>query len=148
MKPISFLAVLLTALALIPGGAHVLELPNKLGLSGADYLVVQASYRGWWMLGFLFVAAFVANASLAIAARDNSTPFLFAVGALFAVAAALAIFFVWTYPVNRVTENWTRLPSEWRAMRNQWEYSHAAAAAVMVLALSCSILAAITWRAR
>lgn len=148
MKTTSFLAVLLTALALVPGAAHALELPNKLSLSGADYLTVQAVYSGWWMLGLLFLAAFAANGVLAASTRNETTPFLFALGASFAVAAALVVFFVWTYPINQATHNWTRLPSEWRAMRAQWEYSHVAAAGVMLLALCCSVLSVVTLRAR
>lgn len=147
MKASSFLAVLLTALALVPGAAHLLELPHKLAMSGHDYLIVQAIYRGWWMLGFVLVAAFLANLIMALRSRDQTTPFLLALGATFAVAAALVIFFVWTYPVNVATANWTRLPEEWRAMRTQWEFSHAAGAGIMLLALCCSLLAALKWRA-
>jgi hypothetical protein len=146
MKSVSFLAVLLTALALVPGAAHLLELPNKLDLSAADYLTVQSVYRGWWLLGVLFAASFLANAGMAFAVRRQTTPFLFAIGATFAVAAALVVFFVWTFPINRMTADWTRLPEAWRAMRNQWEFSHAANAGVMVVALCCSLLAALARR--
>jgi len=34
-------AILLTALALVPAGAHLLALPNKIGLPQAGYFVVQ-----------------------------------------------------------------------------------------------------------
>jgi hypothetical protein len=35
LKVTQFLALLLTALALVPTGAHLFELPNKIGLSEA-----------------------------------------------------------------------------------------------------------------
>jgi hypothetical protein len=37
----------LTALALVPAGAHLFELPNKIGLSQDRYFIVQSIYRGW-----------------------------------------------------------------------------------------------------
>jgi hypothetical protein len=36
-----FFSLLFAALALAPAPAHLLELPNKLGLSRNDYLIVQ-----------------------------------------------------------------------------------------------------------
>jgi hypothetical protein len=146
MKSIFFFAILLTVLALAPGVAHVLELPNKLSMSAEDYLTVQSVYRGWWTLGILLFASLTANAALAATVRDEATPFMLAIGATFAVVGALVIFFVWTYPVNQATENWTRLPLQWRSMRNLWEFSHAASAAVMLIALCCSILAVVMSR--
>jgi hypothetical protein len=143
MKGVSFLAVVLTALALVPGGAHVLELLNKLGMSGEQYLIVQSVYRGWWTLGLLLIAALAANATLAAFVRDQPTSFILALGATFSVVAALAIFFVWTYPVNQATANWSQLPFNWRELRSQWEFSHVASAAVMLLALCCSVLSVV-----
>ncbi len=43
-----FIAILFAALAAM---AHLLELPNKIGLSREDYFTVQAIYRGWALLG-------------------------------------------------------------------------------------------------
>jgi hypothetical protein len=57
-----------------------------------------------------------------------------------------AVFFVWTYPVNQATANWTRLPLQWGNLRSQWEFSHAASAAVMSLALCCSVLSVVMSR--
>ncbi len=45
-------SVMLTAVAMAGGFAHLLELPNKSGLSREDYLKVQQIYRGWALLGF------------------------------------------------------------------------------------------------
>jgi hypothetical protein len=41
------------------------------------------------------------------------------------IAVNLAIF-VWTFPTNQATNNWTVVPKNWNALRIQWEYSHAA----------------------
>ena len=61
MRVLQFLAVILTALALLPGGAHLFELPNKTGLSQERYFVVQSIYRGWAFFGIAIFAAIAAN---------------------------------------------------------------------------------------
>ena len=70
---IAFFAALLTsALVLGPALAHVLELPNKIGLPREEYFIVQKAYRGWnqiaWLLG-VQVLALVGAAILARAER-------------------------------------------------------------------------------
>ena len=67
-----FLAVMLTALALVPSGAHFFELPNKIDLSQEQYFLVQGVYRGWALFGFVLIGAIGANlahAILALSAR-------------------------------------------------------------------------------
>ena len=49
MKPLQFAALVLTALSLIGGGAHLFALPNKIGLPQEQYFIVQAIYRGWFL---------------------------------------------------------------------------------------------------
>ena len=41
-----FVALLASALVLGPALAHVLELPNKIGLPRDEYFIVQKTYRG------------------------------------------------------------------------------------------------------
>ena len=51
----------------------------------------------------------------------------------------MAVFFLWTYPANQATGNWTSVPENWEQLRTEWEYSHAANAAITFLALLCSV---------
>jgi hypothetical protein len=51
---------------------------------------------------------------------------------------------VWTFPANQATANWTDMPDNWSELRRQWEYSHAANAVVMLIALCSVTLAVIT----
>jgi hypothetical protein len=44
---------MLTAPALVPVGAHLFELPNKIGLSEEHYFLVQSIYRGWALFGIV-----------------------------------------------------------------------------------------------
>jgi hypothetical protein len=46
-KTLQFVAMVLTALALVPSGAHLFALPNKIHLSETDYFITQGIYRGW-----------------------------------------------------------------------------------------------------
>jgi hypothetical protein len=143
-RPLRFLAVVLTALALVPGGAHLAELPNKIGLPRDAYFAAQGLYRGWALFGFVLFGALAANLGLAAALRrqPRRAPARLALAAGLLVALNLAVFFAWTYPANLATENWTRVPAEWEALRRQWEYTHAANAGILLLAL-CSVVLAV-----
>jgi hypothetical protein len=44
-------AVLLLALYVVPTGAHLAELPNKIGVPSEQYMLVQV-YAGWNLFGF------------------------------------------------------------------------------------------------
>ena len=46
MRLLQFIAMVFTALALIPAGAHFFELPNKIHHAQNDYFIVQNIYRG------------------------------------------------------------------------------------------------------
>lgn len=135
MARLYYLSLILVALALAPGMAHVLELPNKLTLPAQEYLTVQQIYRGWAWLGVLLIAALGSTLATAVAAREVRRAFSLALIAFFCLAGQLAVFFTFTYPVNRVTENWIFLPAGWEALRLRWEYSHAVSATLVLAAL-------------
>jgi hypothetical protein len=144
MKAVQFLAVVLTALALVPAGAHLLELPNKVALAEADYFVVQNIYRGWSLLGAVLIAALIADLALAIAMRGQGAAFTFALLAFLCMAATLTIFFAFTVPANQATDNWTTVPGNWQALRRQWEFSHATGSVITFIALCAATLSALT----
>jgi hypothetical protein len=136
-----FLAIVLTALALVPAGAHLFELPNKIGLPRDAYFAVQGIYSGWALFGIVLFGALAANLGLAAVShrRHRRVAARWALAAGLLIALNLVVFFAWTYPANAATENWTRVPAEWEALRRQWEYSHAVNAGVAFLAL-CSVV--------
>jgi hypothetical protein len=96
LKAVQFLALVLTALALIPSGAHLFALSNKIGLAQEQYLIVQNIYRGWSLFGIVLTGALTANLALAVVLRRRGAPFVLALFAFFCVALTLVIFFVWT----------------------------------------------------
>jgi hypothetical protein len=138
LKVMQFVALVLTALALVPAGAHLFELPNKIHLSQDQYFIVQNIYRGWALFGFVLLPAVASNLVLAIMLRGQGAAFWLAALAFLCMAGSLAIFFMWTYPANRATNNWTIVPADWEVLRTQWEYSHAANAGLTFIAF-CSV---------
>ena len=146
LRTAQFLALVLTALALVPAGAHLSELLNKIDLSQQEYFVVQGIYRGWALFGIVLFGALGANLVLAILARRQRAPFRLALSAFLLVAATLVIFFTWTYPANQATSNWTVVPPNWQELRLQWEYAHATNAVLTFLALCAVTLSVLLTR--
>ena len=140
LKTMRFLALLFTALALAPSLAHLLELPNKIDLSREDYLTVQQIYRGWALLGFVVVGAFLSNLVLKIMVRTKPRAFVLTLIAFLCILGTLVAFWTYTYPANQETNNWTTLPANWLERRRQWEYSHAASSVLNLFALISLIL--------
>ena len=138
LRLVQFLAVIMTALSLVPAGAHLFELPNKIGLAQEDYFIVQGIYRGWALFGIALFGALGANGILALMLRHQRAPFRLALGAFLLMAATLAVFFTWTFPANQATANWTEVPANWQELRHTWEYAHAVNAGLTFLAL-CAV---------
>ncbi len=115
------LALTLTALALVPVGAHLFELPNKIGTDRDTYFAIQRIYAGWTWFGAVLIGAVVANLALGMALRREWTPALLAMLAAALIAGSLVVFFVWTYPANQATDNWTTIPADWQRLRLEWE---------------------------
>jgi hypothetical protein len=135
LQLVRFLALLLVALALTPALAHVLELPNKIRLPREQYLTVQQLYRGWSRLGIIVIAALVSTLVLTFMVREHDQEFAWALAAFACIALTQVVFWAFTFPVNRKTHNWTRLPDDWGSLRLRWEYSHATSAVLNLLAL-------------
>ena len=105
-------AVLFCSLALVPSGAHALELINKMGLPPPDYMVTQNIYRGWALTGALVVFALIFTGWLSLMERGGSPAFWFALLAFLCLAGTQFVFWIFTYPMNVLTENWSKLPPD------------------------------------
>ena len=137
-------SLFVVALALVPAAAHLFELPNKIGLPPEQYMTVQDIYRGWALFGIVIIGALLLTLTHTIAVRAHTAPCCCRWHAALCVAASLAVFFAFTYPMNVVTANWTVVPADFEAARRQWEYSHAVNAVLMLaafVALASSVLA-------
>jgi hypothetical protein len=142
-----FFALLFSALALGPALAHLFSLPNKIGLPEERYFVVQAIYAGWSLLGIIVFGALLSTLALAVLVRRQRAPFLLAALGFLSIAGTQALFWSFTFPANRATVNWTRVPDNWEALRAQWEWSHAASAGLNLVAMVAVILSVLAWRA-
>lgn len=138
-----FIALMATAIALGPALAHLLELPNKIGLPKDDYFIVQRIYAGWNLLGGVLALQLVAIVSVVFTARHDRWLWPFALAALACLVGAQALFWIFTYPANVATANWTMPPDDWQALRLRWEYSHAAGAIFQLVAMACLCLGAV-----
>jgi hypothetical protein len=134
-----FIALLFAALALVPTGAHLAELVNKMELSAAEYQTVQQIYRGWALFAIVIFGALVSTLVLTLRLRRHRAAFTPALVALLCIVATQVVFWTFTFPVNQTTINWTRMPADWASLRAQWEYSHAAAAVLNVAAVAALI---------
>lgn len=130
MKTLQFIAVLLTAIALMPAGAHLFALPNKITLAPNEYFIVQGIYRGWALFGVVLFANLIALAALAFIERAHRKPFILVLISLGCQFLVLVLFFAFIYPANQATNNWTEIPAGWETLRRQWEYGHAVNAAI------------------
>jgi hypothetical protein len=61
LRLVQFLAIMLTALALVPSGAHLAALPNKMAMAQEAYFIAQQIYAGWALFGIVLFGALAAN---------------------------------------------------------------------------------------
>lgn len=136
-------ALTFTALILIPSGAHLFELPVKIGLDRDAYFTVQGIYAGWAAFSLPIVGAIAANGLLFATLRGRRPS-----GARWALLSAslittsLVVFFVFIFPGNQATENWIVQPENWDTLRHRWEYGHATNAVLVFAAFIATAIAA------
>ena len=136
LKTVQFLAVVLTALALVSSAALLSALPHESGVLQDTYYIVQRGYGGWPQIG-----ALIANVALAVLVRSQPVPFWLAVVGFMTIAATLTTSILWipqwtTMPDNNVSIS---VSDWWR----QWQYGHAANAILTFIglcAVTCSVL--------
>jgi len=134
----------LMAIILVPGGAHLFELPAKIGLERAAYFTVQGIYAGWALFGIPIIVAILANGSLAmVERRRNPAAARWAGAAAALVLVSLAVFLLWIFPANQETANWTRQPEGWEVLRRHWEWGHAANALIVFGAYLATCMAVV-----
>lgn len=131
-KAMRALNLVIAVLATTAPIAHVVELPNKLRMSGAPWLAVQQQlYRGWgFVYGPVEILALLTSLGLVFLRRQAAHALRPTVVAVLAYGAMIAVFFVFNAPVNEAFQGWTpaTLPARWPRYRLQWETGHAIAA--------------------
>jgi hypothetical protein len=142
------LAIASTALYLVPTGAHLFELVSKMTMPQSEYMTVQKIYAGWSLFGIVIVIALLATLLHTVLVRADRRALALSLAAFVALAATQAMFWMFTYPINVATRNWTMVPEPFEAARRQWEYSHAANAVLTFAALIALILSTLLYQNR
>lgn len=138
--------------------AHALELPGKLRLTKDQYLAVQTIYYpGFTIGGAAELGSIIAAAALLVVTPAGTSQYRLIAGALAALVAVQAIFWLQTQPVNKYWLQSTKLTgaasrffeagsalsaADWTEMRDRWERSHvlrAVASAIALLLLATAI---------
>jgi hypothetical protein len=134
-----FIAILATAVALGGALAHAFELPNKMAMTREEYFIAQKIYAGWNRLAYVLLFEFLGLVAVIVLYRHTPAVMSPAIAAIVFFLAAQAIFWIWTFPANAETNNWTDQPENWEQLRREWEYSHLAGAVFQLLALSALV---------
>src|SRR6266496_1993187 len=152
------IAVLLIAVAMSLALAHALELPGKQRLDEQTYRAVQTIYYpGFTIGGVAEPLAIVVTLILLLTTSRDRGEFWWFLAAFLAVVGMQAIFWLVTQPANRFWLKNQQLSrsgarffavdrekqsaegetsnQDWRQLRDRWEYSHVARAALSGIAL-------------
>ena len=156
-QALQIITIVLVAVALTTSLAHALELPGKMRLSKETYLAVQQIYYpGFTVAGMGEVGAILAALVLTALTRAGP-PFWLTLAALLGLICAHALYWLVTHPVNNFWLKDFALQGasrgffafgaaaherDWTALRDQWEYSHAARAVLVFLSLVLLVTAA------
>jgi hypothetical protein len=145
-----FLTLLLAALGLTMGAAHVLELPPKMGYDAQLYTAVTSTlYRLFGLVGSIFqVGSILTAVVLAWLVRGRRSFRLTVAGAL-ALVVSLGL---WAAIVQPVNAEWGHIlradpgaaPAAYLRLRDRWEYGHVAAVAAWLIGFGCLVLSVLT----
>lgn len=141
------LALIVGTIALVPALAHALERPGKARLSEQEYRAVQPIYYpGFTVAGFFEPVAVLAAAGLLVATPRSTLAFWLIAFAAVALLAMHAIYWLVTHPANKTWLEREKLggaattffgmggadmaAGDWTALRDRWERSHTARAAL------------------
>jgi TRAP-type C4-dicarboxylate transport system permease small subunit len=143
-----FIALVLMAISLVPGGAHLFEMTHKLALSEQEYFIVQRIYAGWALFAIPIFGALLATTLVAFLLHRQKAAARLAAVAAVSIAAFFAVFFTWTFPANQATANWTQPTADWAELRLTWEYSHAVNALILFAGFCALVVSTLLSRSR
>jgi hypothetical protein len=140
---VQILLLMCLGIILMPAGAHMFELSNKLALAPADYMITQRIYAGWAWFGVPIFLSLALLAIHAVLVQSNKTAMWLSLVSVVLIAITQTIFWSYTFPMNELTQNWTVTPTDVDQARKQWEYSHAVNAIITFGAFVTGSLAVI-----
>jgi len=132
LRAVRFVAVLLAALTLGMGLAHLMQLPARMGWD--QYLWVGSTVQGGLYSLFgsvgaaIDVATVIALGLLTYLVREHHRSGVrLALSAALLFATGLLLWWVLVYPVNAELAHWVNgpVPADWTTYRARWEWGHA-----------------------
>ncbi len=145
-----FITLLLAALGLTLGAAHVLELPPKMQYDAQMYAAVTSTlYQLFGSVGAVIqIGATLAAAVLAFLVRGRTAFRL----TLFGTLGLLLSLVLWGALVAPVNAEWLRVmesapesvPEAYLRLRSRWEYGHVAAFAAWLTGFGLLVLSVLT----
>ena len=141
LKIARFLTIMFVSLSMAPAMCHLLEMPAKMGYDGSFWLRISQTLYGprFGTVGAFFeVGAVITSIILVIIVRHSKPAFAWSILAAICMIAVHASFWIWIAPVNEkiVAITPENLPNKWPALRQQWEYTHAARAYLHIVAMT------------
>jgi len=145
-----FVTLLLAALGLTMGAAHVLELLPRMGYDAQLYATVTSTmYRFYGIMGGIIQGgSLLATAVLCWLVRGHWSFRLTLAGAL-GLAVSLGL---WAALVQPVNAEWARAlladpgsaPEAYLRLRDRWEYGHVAAFAAWMIGFACLLISVLS----
>jgi hypothetical protein len=159
LQTLHVLSIVLAALTMAQTLAHALEFPGKRRLDRETYVKVQAIYYPGFTIGGAFEPlSIIAAFALLLFMPFGTASFWLAAAAFVGLTLAHAIYWVVTHPVNKVWVKDVQLgksggtffgagnttaTGDWTALRDRWEWSHVARAALAVASLVALVVATV-----
>ena len=140
------LTLLLVALSMALSFCHLMEMPVRLSWEPALWMETTNFGGLYYLFGrvgaAIDVSAIVAAAVLVFLTRQWRPSFQLTIAGALLMAAGLAAWFGFVAPMNAIMAGWTAgtVPGDFIEVRNQWEYSHAAIAAIKIAGLAALLL--------
>jgi hypothetical protein len=141
-----FVTVMLAALGMTMGAAHVLELPVKMGYDAQLYSAVNTTlYRLFGSVGaVLTLGSILAGVVLTYLVRGRPSFGLTLAGTLF-LALSFGLWLALVAPVNAEVASALRaapdtVASVWMRLRERWEYGHVTAFAAWLTGVCLLVL--------
>jgi hypothetical protein len=157
------LTVILVSFAMVPALAHALEFPGKMRLNRDAYLAVQSIYYpGFTIAGIAEPAGLLASIVLLAFTPRGTAAFWLTCAAMLGMIGMQIVFWMYTQPVNKLWLQGTQMNNiatgffalrsggrastqddgaDWRKLRDRWESSHIAPAALVLLSFLSLLLA-------
>jgi ribose/xylose/arabinose/galactoside ABC-type transport system permease subunit len=145
LQTLRFVSLVCAALVAGLTVTHVLEIPGKRALSGAEWLAVQHTFYGGFAVvgGIGEVVGLLATCGLLVLLRHRRTAFVLTLVAALSFLGMLLSYFLGNRPINDLVAVWTpaTLPPDWPSYRDAWDTAHAISAGFALLALVVLLIA-------